>query len=99
MELTKKTKFIIFVILLTIFVLGVAIFGPKFVQKLQIEFGLKGKIELIEECILMPGCAITTDELDLLNHYKTLEENSLFKELKETELGEILLKREAYKEE
>ena len=37
MELTKKTKFIIFVILLRIFVLGVAIFGPKFVQKLQIE--------------------------------------------------------------
>ena len=43
----------------------------------------------------MPGCAITTDELDLYKHYKTLEKNKMFQELKETELGEILLKREA----
>ena len=79
MELSKKAKFIIFVILLTIFVLGVAVYGPKFIQKLQIEFGLKGKIELIEECIPMPGCAITTDELDLYKHYKTLQKNKTAK--------------------
>ena len=99
MELSKKAKFIIFVILLTIFVLGVAVYGPKFIQKLQIEFGLKGKIELIEECIPMPGCAITTDELDLYKHYKTLQKNKIFKEFEETELGEILLKREVEKKE
>lgn len=98
MEISHKTKLVLFIILLTVFILGVAMFGPKFIQKLQIEFGVKGKIELIEECILMPGCAITTDELDLYKHYKTLEQNKMFQELKETELGELLLKREADQE-
>ena len=98
MEVSHKTKLIIFLILLTAFILGVAMFGPKFIHKIQMEFGFKGKIELIEECIPMPGCAITTDELDLYNNYKILEKNKTFKELEETELGKILIKREPNKE-
>ncbi len=98
MEISHKTKLVIFVILLTVFMLGVAMFGPKFIHKIQMEFGFMGKIELIEECIPMPGCAITTDELDLYNKYKILEKNKTFKEFKETELGNILIKREANKE-
>ena len=99
MEVSHKTKLVIFVILLTVFILGVAMFGPKFIHKIQIEFGFKGKIERIEACILMPGCAITTDELDLYNHYKILEKNKTFKELEETELGNILIQRETNKEQ
>ena len=68
------------------------------VLNLSIKFRLKGKIELIEECIPMPGCAITTDELDLYNKYKILEKNKTFKELEESELGNILIKREINKE-
>ena len=92
MKTEHKTKAIIFFILLIVLILAVAIFGPKVITKLQMEFGLKAKIELIEECIPMPGCAITTDELDLYNHYKMLKETKTFKELEETELGEFLLK-------
>lgn len=92
MKTEHRTKLIIFTIVLTVFVLGVAIFGPKLITKLQVEFGLKNKILLIEECIPMPGCAITTDELDLYNHYKTLEKNKIFQELEETEVGEFLIK-------
>ena len=92
MELSRKSKLIIFILLHVLFVLGVAIFGPKFITKLQMEFGFKGKIELIEECISMPGCAITTEELDIYNHYKKLQSNQKFKELEETELGRFLLK-------
>jgi len=99
MEVSHKTKLVIFVILLTVFILGAAMFGPKFIYKIQLEFGFKGKIERIEECILMPGCAITTDELDLYNHYKILEKNKTFKELEKTELGNILIKRETNKEQ
>lgn len=98
MEISRKIKFTLFIILLTVFILGVVLFGPKFIHKIQMEFGFKGKIELIEECIPMPGCAITTDELDLYNHYRDLEKNKIFKELEETELGKVLLKREANKE-
>lgn len=92
MKTEHKTRLIIFVIILIIFVLGVAIFGPKFITKLQMEFGLKAKIELIEECIPMPGCAITTEELELYKHYKMIKKTKTYKELEETELGEFLLK-------
>jgi len=92
MEISHKAKLVLSIIVLTVFILGVAIFGPKFITKLQMEFGLKAKIELIEECIPMPGCAITTDELDLYNHYKMIKKNKTFKGLEETELGELLLK-------
>ncbi len=98
MEISNKTKLIISIIVLTVFILGVAMFGPKFITKLQMELGLKGKIELIEECILMPGCAITTDELDLYNHYKMIKKNKSFQELEKTELGEFLLQEGLNKE-
>ena len=92
MEINHKTKFIIFIFVLVVFILGMVIFGPKFITKLQVEFGFKNKIILIEECIAMPGCSITTDELDLYNHYKMIKKNETFKELEETEVGEFLLK-------
>jgi hypothetical protein len=92
MDLSRKSKFIIFVMILVVFVLGVAMFGPKFITKLQIEFGMKGKIMLIEECLAMPGCAISTDELDIYNHYIELEKNQKFKDLEETEVGRFLLR-------
>jgi len=98
MEISYKIKLVISIIVLTVFILGVVMFGPKFIHKIQMEFGFKGKIELIEKCIPMPGCAITTDELDLYNNYKILEKNKTFKELEETELGKVLIKKEPNKE-
>ena len=99
MELGRKEKLLVLIVLLTGFILGVVMFGPKFITKLQIEFGMKGKIMLIEECISMPGCAISTDELDIYNHYKELEKNKKFKEFEETELGKFLIKEGVEKKE
>jgi len=92
MNLSHKSKWIIFAGGSVLFVLGVAIFGSSFITKLQMQFGLKGKIELIEECITMPGCAITTDELEFYKNYKTIKKSKTFQELEMTEMGGFLLK-------
>lgn len=91
MEIRKKAKLIVFIMILTVFILGVVMLGPKFIYKVQMKFGFKGMIDNIEQCIAMPGCAITTDELDIYNHYKTFVESETGKEFKESELGNLVL--------
>ena len=98
MDLSNNTKKIIFTIILTIFILGVTISGPKFINKVQMMFGFKGKIELIERCITTPSCAITTDELDFYENYKKLESSKIGKKLKDTDLAKDL-EKEIQKEE
>ena len=98
MDLSNNTKKIIFTIILTIFILGVTISGPKFINKVQMMFGFKGKIELIEKCIAMPSCAISTDELDFYENYKKLESSKIGKKLKDTNLAKDL-EKEIQKEE
>ncbi len=90
MEISSKTKSIVLVILLVLFILGVTISGPKFINKLQMQFGFKGKIDLIEKCLETSGCAISADELDLYTNYKMLQESKIGKKLKETKIGKAL---------
>ena len=94
MEISNKTKFTVFVILLVVFILGVTISGPKFINKIQVQFGFKGKIDLIEQCLATSGCAITTDELDLYTNYKTAQESEIGKKLKESKAGKAIKEEE-----
>ncbi len=94
MEISNKTKFIVFVIFLVVFILGVTISGPKFINKLQMQFGFKGKIDLIEKCLTTSGCAISADELDLYTNYKTAQESKIGKKLKESKIGKALKEEE-----
>ena len=90
MEISDKSKSTILIILLTIFILGVTISDPKFINKVQMQFGFKGKIDLIEQCLATYGCAISTDELDLYTKYKSMQESKVGEKLKESELGKSL---------
>jgi hypothetical protein len=92
MEFSKKTKSTLLISVLVVFILGVTISGPKFINKLQMQFGFKGKIDLIEKCLATSGCAITTDELDLYHNYKKLELNKIVKKLKDSKAGKALEK-------
>jgi hypothetical protein len=94
MEISNQTKLVVLISLLTVFVLGVSIGGPKFIHKIQMHFGFKGKIDLIEECIAMPGCAISTNELEMYTNYKALQESEVVQEFKETDLAEDLEEEE-----
>jgi len=90
--LSNKTKITLLTILLTLFILGATILGPKFINNVQMQFGFKGKIDLIEQCLKTKGCAISPDDLDLYTIYKKLEESEEGKRLKETKLGKSLEK-------
>ena len=90
MEISNQTKLAALIIVLTISVLGVIIGGPAFIHKVQMQLGFKGKIDLIVQCIEMPGCAISTNELELYNNYKALYEREVVEELKESDLGKDL---------
>ena len=94
MEISNKTKLTVLVILLTVFILGVTISGPKFISKIQMEFGFKGKMDLIEQCLATTGCAITTDELDFYTKYKSVQKSKMGIKLKESELGKALKEEE-----
>jgi len=94
MEISNKTKSTVLIIVLTVFILGVTISGPKFINKVQMQFGFKGKIDLIEQCLATTGCAISTDELDLYNNYKTAQESKVGKKLKESEVGKAIKEEE-----
>ena len=70
---------------------GISLGGPKFVSTVQMQFGSKGKIELIERCIEMPGCAIGPDDLDFQDRYYAVRESELGKKVKESDAVEGLV--------
>lgn len=94
MEVSDKSKSTIKIILLTIFILGVTISGPKFINNIQMQFGFKGKVDLIEQCLTTSGCAISTEELDLYNNYKMLQKSKVGEKMHNTELGKSLKEEE-----
>lgn len=85
--MSNRIKLILLVIVLTLSIVGITLGGPSFIHRVQMHFGIKGKVELIERCIAMPGCAISTQELELLERYETLQASDAMEEFKETELG------------
>ncbi len=84
-EVSKKTKFLALTAIITGLFVGISLGGPKFVSAVQMQFGSKGKIELIERCIEMPGCAIGPDDLDFQDRYSAIRESEFGKKVKESE--------------
>ena len=90
MEVSNQVKLIILACLIAVLVVGISIGGPKFVNFVQMQFGSKGKIDLIERCIEMPGCAIGPDDLDFYDRYRTIRESDVGQKIKESEAVENL---------
>jgi hypothetical protein len=70
---------------------GINVGGPKFINAMQMHFGSKGKIDLIERCIEMPGCTIGPDDLDFYERYHTIRDSDVAKKIKESETVEKLM--------
>ena len=83
--MSKKAKLLAFIAITVGLFVGISLGGPKFVSAVQIQFGSKGKIELIERCIEMPGCAIGPDDLDFQDRYYAVRESELGKKVKESD--------------
>jgi len=92
MGASNQVKLVVLVCIVAVLVVGISAGGPKFINALQIHFGSKGKIELIDRCIEMPGCSIGPDELDFYERYHLIRESDVAKEIKESDAVEQLLK-------
>ena len=66
--------------------------GAKFINAVQMQFGSKGKIDLIDRCIEMPGCSIGPDDLDFYERYHVIRGSDVAQKIKESETVEQLLK-------
>jgi len=93
-EISKESKKIVLVAIFIIFVLGLAISGPKFFYKVQMAFGFKGKIDMIEHCLETKGCAITTDELEFYENYAKVRKSKISQKLRDTDFGQALEKKQ-----
>ena len=91
MGASNQVKLIVLVCVIAILVVGISIGGPKFVNALQMHFGSKGKIELIDRCIEMPGCSIGPDDLDFYVRYHAIRESEAGQKIKESDAVEGLL--------
>jgi hypothetical protein len=90
-EVSKKTTFLALIAITIGLFVGISLGGPKFVSAVQMQFGSKGKIELIERCIEMLGCAIGPDDLDFQDRYYAVRESELGKRVKESDAVEGLV--------
>ena len=88
----KQVKLVLLVCIIAGLVVGISVGGPKFINAMQMQFGSKGKIDLIERCIEMPGCSIGPDDLDFYERYHVIRESDVAQKIKESETVEQLLK-------
>jgi hypothetical protein len=91
MAVSNQVKLVVLVSIIAVLVVGISVGGPKVFNALQMHFGAKGKIELIDHCIEMPGCSIGPDDLDFYEKYHAIQESDAVKELKEGEAAKKLL--------
>ena len=87
----KSIKLTALVLVLTFFIAGINIGGPKFVNAFQMHFGMKGKIDRLEQCIEMPGCSIGPEDLDFYKKYHIAKESDVVEEIKDSDRVEELL--------
>ena len=83
-DISNKTKLLVFACIIAVLVVGISVGGPKFINAIQMQFGSKGKIELIERCIDMPGCSIGPDDLDFYDRYHTIRDSEVAHKIKES---------------
>lgn len=89
--MSKKTAFLALIAIAICLFVGISLGGPKFVSAVQMQFGSKGKIEIIERCMKMPGCAIGPDDLDFQDRYYAIRESELGKKVKESDAVEAIV--------
>lgn len=94
MSSSSSVKLIALVCIIAILVVGISIGGPKFVNFVQMQFGNKGKIDLMEQCIEMPGCSIGPDDLDFYERYHKVRESDAAEKIRESDAGEKMLKEQ-----
>ena len=85
MDASNQVKLVVLACVIAVLVVGISIGGPKFINALQLHFGSKGKIELIDRCIKMTGCSIGPDDLDFYDRYHAVRESDVSQEIKESE--------------
>jgi hypothetical protein len=88
---SNPIKLVVLVCVIAILVVGISIGGPRFINALQMHFGSKGKIELIDRCIEMPGCSIGPDDLDFYERYHAIRESDAAEKIKESDAVQQLL--------
>jgi hypothetical protein len=91
MEGSNQFKLILLICVIIVLVFGITIGGPKFVNALQMEFGSKGKIELLKRCVDMPGCTIGPDDLSFYDRYKTVRESDAAQKIRESDAVEQMM--------
>jgi hypothetical protein len=84
-ETSNSLKLGVLLIIVVILALGISIGGPKFVHFVQMQFGNKGKVELLEQCIEMPGCSIGPADLEFYERYKTARESEAADKIRESD--------------
>ena len=85
-------KLVVLGCIIAVLVVGISVGGQKFINAIQMQFGSKGKIDLIDRCIEMPGCSIGPDDLDFYERYHVIRESDVAQKIKESETVEQLLK-------
>jgi len=90
MGATNQVKLVVLVCVIAVLVVGISVGGPKFINAVQIHFGAKGKIELLDRCIDMPGCSIGPDDLDFYERYHAIRESDAAQKIKESDAVEQL---------
>ncbi len=88
--MSNKIKLIFLVCVIAVLMVAISIGGPKAVDTLQMQFGNKGKIDLIQRCIEMSGCAIGPEDLDFYERYKTVRSSDVAEKVRESDAGKKL---------
>jgi len=90
-SISNSTKMVLLSVIIAILVVGISIGGPKFVNFIQMQFGSKGKVELLEQCIAMPGCSIGPSDLEFYERYKTVRESEAADKIRESDAVDDLV--------
>jgi hypothetical protein len=91
MEISNSMKLGVLLVIVTILALGISVGGSKFVHFVQMQFGNKGKMELLEQCIAMPGCSIGPSDLEFYERYKTVRESEAADKIRESDAVDDLV--------
>lgn len=93
MDSSNQVKLVVLACVIAVLVVGINFGGPKFINALQMHFGSKGKIDLIDRCIAMPGCSIGPVDLDFYERYHTVRDSDAAQKIKESDVVEELLEK------
>lgn len=88
--MSDKFKLILLVCVIAVLMMAIGIGGPKAFDAIQMQFGNKGKIDLIERCIEMPGCAIGPEDLDFYERYRKVRSSDAAEKIRESDAGKKL---------